>query len=517
MMKIKNLAVLLMLMLATGAWANGITTRVSLANFGVEANADSFASRQAISADGRYIVFQSLADNLDADNRNGVFDIFVYDRWAQQTQRISANINMPANQAVISANGRMVAFVAGADIFLYDRFSANLAQITAGDGASSHPWLTADGMRLVFASAASNLVSNDNNGVADIFLYDLASNQISRISTDSNGLEANAASYQPSISADGTLIVFQSLATNLVANSTNVANIILVNLTTAERKLLTPAANQHSYAPMLAAGGQYVVFDSDASNLAAGDDNGFADVFLYELATDSLIKLSSGENANLNADARLAAISELGLYINYESAAYNLSAAEDRRSMNIWRVSRADGSSIIINKNSAGQLADFSAFAVGSSLAANGCFSSFSSPATNLVPNDNNSSFDVFLHTMAQGAEFYLVEQETNQFIGLLNLPTVRLPSGELYQAQLLWEGDINKPHFIVNSGSELPINQLNSSCSFVAQDASLLHIPLVNVLNPDGSISESYEILFTIVASEAHGFEFILQTANKI
>lgn len=148
-MNTKQLLVLCLCCLGSQVGAEGITSRVSAANLGLEANADSFSSRQALSSNGRYIVFQSLADDIDLNDHNNKFDIFIYDQWRKQAQRISVGATGEGNgdsiQAVISDNGRMVAFTsfasnlaeadtnATSDVFLFDRFTAILTRIGQGD------------------------------------------------------------------------------------------------------------------------------------------------------------------------------------------------------------------------------------------------------------------------------------------------------------------------------------------------------------------------------------------------
>jgi hypothetical protein len=537
-MNTKQLFILLLSCLSIPVWADSITTRASVANLGLQANADSFISRQAISQNGRYIVFQSLANDIDLNDHNNVFDIFIHDQWLKQTQRISVSSlgegNADSIQAVISDNGRMVAFTSYAsnlsendtngvtDIFLYDRFTGTLTNITQlGNAASANPMLSADGQRLVFESAASNLVANDTNGVSDIFLYEVASTQMSRISTDSVGTEANNASYKPSIANDGSRIVFQSLATNLTLSDSNEkADIVFVDLNTGERKLLSMAndgtqANDHSYAPMISGSGQHVVFDTDASNLFDNDNNGFSDIVFYDLSTNQLARMSFGLDGEPNFNAVLPSVSDSGLYINYESAASNLVDSDNNTVVDVFRVNRANGERKMLSIASNGDAANFSTFQLGNSMASEQCFTAFSSPATNLVNEDDNKSFDVFLHTeVAEAAVFRTVEESEGVIVGLLNIPAVALPTGQLYTAQLRWAGDLENLFFEISGGNELTAGSTNSTCSFVAQDASLLYLPIVNLLTPSGEVADRYEVILQINVTEQQTFTFSLINA---
>jgi Tol biopolymer transport system component len=171
---------------------------------------------------------------------------------AQSTHRV--NVDSAGTQAngdclgsnlwpSISANGQIVAFSNSAtnlvpndtngrwDVFVHDRLTRLTERVSVGtsgaegDGTSEAPYLSSDGTIVVFASAASNLVAGDTNGAWDIFVHDLRTGVTERVSIDSSGIEANGSSYSylhfPRISGDGQVVVFASEATNLVANDTN--------------------------------------------------------------------------------------------------------------------------------------------------------------------------------------------------------------------------------------------------------------------------------------------------------
>ena len=170
---------------------NFTTTRISVDDNGIQGNSDSFSS--SISADGRYVAFDSRASNLVSDDTNGVNDIFVYDTVANTTRRIS-----------VDDNG------------------------SEGNNYSLNPSISADGRYVAFRSSARNLVSGDTNGYADIFVYDTVANTTRIVSVDDNGTQGNGESYFPSISADGSRVAFVSEASNLVSGDTNNATDIFL-------------------------------------------------------------------------------------------------------------------------------------------------------------------------------------------------------------------------------------------------------------------------------------------------
>ncbi|OHD27621.1 MAG: hypothetical protein A2064_00010 [Spirochaetes bacterium GWB1_66_5] len=228
---------------------NDSIERVSVDSAG--AQADDFSEIPTISADGRYVAFRSNATNLVAGDTNGTFDVFVHDRQSGTTERVS--VDSSENQVggmsgfvSLSADGRYVAFESFAttlvmgdgngsqDIFVRDRQGGTTVRVSVdasgveGDVASYSPWISADGRYVAFASEATNLVADDNNAARDIFVYDLQSGGIERVSVDSTGTEANGSSYIPSLSADGRYAAFTSSATNLVSGDANGENDVFV-------------------------------------------------------------------------------------------------------------------------------------------------------------------------------------------------------------------------------------------------------------------------------------------------
>jgi Ca2+-binding RTX toxin-like protein len=163
------------------------------------------------------------------------------------------------------------------------------ANDTEVDGFSYEPQFSPNGRYVVFESDASNLVAGDTNGKPDIFLKDLSTGAVTRLSTASDGTQANDASYDAHVSADGRYVVFDSYATNLVAGDSNQkSDIFLKDLSTGAVTCISSAAtgiqgDQNSFVPRFSLDGRHVVFESDATNLVANDGNGKSDIFLVNL------------------------------------------------------------------------------------------------------------------------------------------------------------------------------------------------------------------------------------------
>ena len=328
----------------------GQTTRVSVASNGRQGNGDSYAP--SVSADGRYVAFSSYAGNLVPGDTNEALDVFVHDCQTGQTTRVSvASDGTEGNagsydRASISADGRYVAFESRAgnlvpgdgngseDIFVHDRLTRRTTRVSvASDGAEGYyggsfsPGISAGGRYVTFRSDAGNLVAGDGNGSQDVFVHDRQTGQTTRVSIASDGAEANAGSYNsPSVSADGRYVVFESAAYNLVAGDTNeTVDIFVHDRQTKETTRVSVASdgtegNIYSFYASLSADGRYVAFESAAGNLVPGDTNGRKDVFVHDRETRQTTRVSlASDGAQENRDSRFSSISADGRYAAFHS------------------------------------------------------------------------------------------------------------------------------------------------------------------------------------------------------
>jgi Tol biopolymer transport system component len=275
---------------------DGSTERVSV-NGGVEGNNTS--SSPSISADGQYVVFASTADNLVSGDTNEAEDIFLYNRQ----------------------NGQLVLV------------SAALGSTQPANDLSENPIISADGRFVAFDSRASDLVSDDINGRGDIFVRDLTSGTTERVSVSSTGEEANNYSFDPTINDDGRYIAFRSYANNLVSDDTNYqADIFLHDRTDGStvRVNLSSTGEEALGGPSLEASlngdGRFVAFHSFASNLVPDDDNDDSDVFVRDLEDNGLTVRVSVDSDGVQADgpSYRPAISFDGQVVVFWSEASNL-------------------------------------------------------------------------------------------------------------------------------------------------------------------------------------------------
>ncbi len=346
----------------------GTTELVSVSTAGEHGNGDAFpAYGPSISADGRFVAFQSRASNLVAGDTNGTYDIFVRDRSAGTTERVSVSSGGVEGDhwsggPSITPDGRLVAFeslatslVAGdanltRDIFVRDRSSGTTELVsvsTAGEqanGDSGDPAISADGRFVAFTSGASNLVAGDTNGTWDIFVGDRKRGTTRRVSVSSAGRQVNGRSWSPAISADGRFVAFFSSSSNLVAHDTNPGRYDVFvrdrRKGTTERVSVSSAgrqANSQSRDPSISADGRFVAYDSWASNLVPGDTNGTWDAFVRDRKRGTTRRVSvSSAGRQGDGDAGIPSISADGRIVAFWSRATNLVAHDTNQSADVF-------------------------------------------------------------------------------------------------------------------------------------------------------------------------------------
>ena len=189
---------------------------------------------------------------------------------------------------------------------------------------------SADGKKIVFASDSDQLVPDDTNQVMDVFLYDVPTGILRRLSVDSQGRQGDGPSHSPRIDGAGDVVVFVSEAGNLVENDRNsVADIFLHRIESgrSERLSVGPRgepANGPSHSPRIDGAGQVVVFVSEAGNLVASDTNGVADIFLRDLAYQITERVSHDEwGVPITTEAAHPALDGAGQWILYDRANIN--------------------------------------------------------------------------------------------------------------------------------------------------------------------------------------------------
>ena len=328
-----------------------ITERVSVSTTGTQGEWNS--QEPSISADGRYVAFTSYATTLVAGDTNAFRDIFVHDRITHVTTRVSkSSAGVQANgfseYPQISGDGRFVVFQSSAlnldppdmgfsDIFIHDRLTGTTLHASLNSagglasGASIVPAINADGRFVAFESYSTNFESGDTNGYPDVFIRDRLTGTTSLASRTSTGGFPDSASFKPSLSADGRYVAFESVATNVVPNDTNAVRDIFVRdrqvgtTTRVSVSTMGVQANAQCYGATISANGRFVVFYSIADNLVEGDTNGGTDVYVHDLVTHETSRTSvSTAGGQANGVSYHAAITAQGANVVFSSGASNL-------------------------------------------------------------------------------------------------------------------------------------------------------------------------------------------------
>ncbi len=280
---------------------------------------------------------------------------------------------------------------------------------TESNGDSFSSALSADGRLIAFSSTASNLVSGDKNGVSDIFVRDQQTGKISRVSVSSDGLEGNDVSNWPAISADGRFISFSSKAGNLITGDTNgVFDVFVHDRETGKTARVSIASqgsegNGNSFPSAISADGQFVAFSSRAKNLTLNDNNSAFDVFLHDRKTGKTTRVSTDSLGVEGNDFSYApAISADGQLIAFSSKASNLVANDVNNTFDVFVHDMETQATTRVSVTSQGENAN--AQSDWPAISADGKYVAFTSKASNIVAGDVNNAFDVFVHDMETGA-----------------------------------------------------------------------------------------------------------------
>jgi Tol biopolymer transport system component len=412
---------------------SGITTRVSIDTNGTQGNGDS--GNASISADGRYVTFNSGATNLVSSDTNGTGDVFIHDTQTGATNRVSVSTNgIEANGSSsfskIAANGPYVVFFSDAsnlvtgdtngadDVFRHDVQSGETIRVSVatggaeGNGGSQLADISADGRYVAFESWSDNLVSGDANGQTDVFLRDIQMETTNRVSIASNGMEGDAVHYSPAISNDGRYVIFASNSSNLVSGittGTSVGNIFRrdTQMNTTIRVSVASDGTEsdgHSNSPALSDDGRYVAFYSGATTLIDWDGNSKQDIFLHDVQTGTTNRISLATNtAGGNGSSRNEpAISADGHYVAFSSFATNLAGSDTNFSSDVFVRETLTGVVRRVSVASDGSEGNNSSYPP--TISANGRYVVFASRASNLVNNDTNGQFkDIFVHDLETG------------------------------------------------------------------------------------------------------------------
>ncbi|MBX7134759.1 MAG: hypothetical protein K1X67_18990 [Fimbriimonadaceae bacterium] len=322
-------------------------------------NADS--TKVDLSDDGQYFFFESMATNLSPVDTNGTSDIFVADSNGVLAIVSASSAGVLGNDGSYdvscSRDGRYVAFSSDAtnlvpgdtngkrDVFVRDLQTLTTTRISVSslgvqaNGDSGNPDFARCAPIVVFDSLASNISPGDGNGERDIFLHNLDTGQTIRVSQRLNGEDANGDSRLPTCSDDGTVIGYETQATNLFGSDSNgvVKDVIVTSLRTfthqrASISLAGIQANNSSTNATVSPDGSRVAFATNATNLHPQDTSSFLTLMVKELATGEVTPCNNdlyGRPTQSSTGALRAAFSGNGSVLVAESDDYDLEVNDE--------------------------------------------------------------------------------------------------------------------------------------------------------------------------------------------
>ena len=413
------------------------TILISRASGADGAGAGAASTSPAVSKDGRFVVFSSEARNLSEADSDTTRDIFVRDLRDNRTELASIAAGRGARggdgnsaEPSISADGRFVAFQSkarglagvqddeiGVDVYVRDRrlrTTALASRATGSEGEpadfdSTSPALSANGRVVAFESIAENLSAADDARYRNIFVRDLRSGATRLVdrASGSPGKAANGSAADPSISADGDRVAFESDADNLSRDDRDKVRNIYVRDLGSDRTLLVSradgekgrAADGASSSAAISADGRFVAFVSEANSLSEQDDDSVRNVYVRDLENDRTLlanRANSKNGAGGNLSSGAPSISDDGRLVAFESLANDLSDRDDDAGTdrNVFVRDLIQGKTLWISRAKGTQSRKGDSH--GAAIAGGGSLVAFSSNATNLSDDDVDPAPDVF-------------------------------------------------------------------------------------------------------------------------
>ena len=389
------------------------TDLVSVTADGTQGNENSILP--SVDAGGRFVVFQSASSNLASDDDNGKDDVFLTDRETGSLELISRGADgrpLPGDSggSQISADGRFVTYYSWTGtsaewpkIYVYDRVARSTEQIPTGAKGSMSPSISGDGRYVTFASGSEDIVPDANGWYSDVFLHDRLTGATRIVSSSADGTQGDRSASKGVVTADGRHVAFTSSATNLVPGDTNdVEDIFLKDLTTGGIQRITVANDGSQLTdfwiysdPSVSADGRHVGYSTTGA-FDPADANDDIDVYLRDTLTGRTTLVSrraSGEPLT-SGWASSPAVSGDGDSIAFWSNSGQIVAGDTNYTGDLFVYDRVSGVTERVSVTGSGTEADG---ADGGVLSHDGRLAFYRAGAANLVTNDTNGKDDIFV------------------------------------------------------------------------------------------------------------------------
>jgi Ca2+-binding RTX toxin-like protein len=403
---------------------SGPLTLASITDSGVKGN--GFSLRPDLASSGAAVTFETLSTNLDPDDPDTMNDIYVKNlETGTMTLASTSSDGVKGNDdsfdPSIDAAGDALAFEtrstnfdpldtdASFDMYVKDLVSGQLVLAsTADDGTkgnldSGFASLSRDATRVAFFSEANNLDSGDVDALPDVYVKDLTTGDLTLASASTSGVKGNSASANPSLSADGSRVAFESLADNLVAADTDAKDDVYVKVIATGKLLLASRSdtgrkgNRDSFDVSLSGSGRKVAFTSHATNLDPADTDATEDVYVKNLTTGDIQLVSTSDTGvKGNGESAHAKLSGDGKHVVFDSLATNLDPNDTTSDWDAYEKNLSTGDIRLVTETAAGVKGN-GTFAPNLSVSGAGKLTALDSDATNLDPADPDDADDIYV------------------------------------------------------------------------------------------------------------------------
>jgi Tol biopolymer transport system component len=414
------------------------------------AMASTFAGFADLSGNSRFLVFATTAKMVSQDG-NDQQDIYLKDRWSGSIELISVSTagvvqNGMSGFPTISDDGNRVAFqttasnlggtetLGHADVFVRDRKAGTTKRVSVSTSGgeltapSGRPSISGNGRYVVFDTTAPNAVPSDVNGASDVIVRDTQANTNDRVSVNSNEIAASASSWSPSISDDGRYVAFTSgeeldggqpgdSTTDVYVRDRTAGTTVNAHVSSAE----ATASGGNAGWPVISGNGRYVAFGSEATNLIGSDSNGASDVFRRDLLNGVTIRVSVHDNGTvLSKPSYVRDVSDDGGQILFDTDATATSATDVGPDRDVFVRNVAGSTTRRVSTSPV--VADPTGNGSGDALSDDGTIAAFSKAGQSLVASPTSHVEQVYVSEAMQLGPFAslaaFIDQQYLDFLG---------------------------------------------------------------------------------------------------